>query len=341
MSFFAGMRWDGWELVGLVGEGLFFARMIAQWIASEKVKKPVIPVIYWYMSLAGALILIAYAFHIGSFPVLIPQIVGLAFYARGLSLDFMAKKREIKRQELGIDRNDYLWPSVSVIVPIHNEEKILAQTLQRLIKQKYPENLEIIASLNGCSDGSRRIAEQYPVKIIEDQRSGMSFGKNLGGQAARSEMLVFVDADTYIPPDGIRLLAEAAAGKKRYIGTVAGKPDRGGGVVRVCFWIANRLTRRRQAHAPGGVMFMDKATFFNINGFDQALPQGTSTDCIWRSLADGAEYIYVDSFKATTSIRRFEKTGIIRQMLSWRQNHKKMHHHQHQEVKEKQYDNIR
>ncbi len=98
------MRWDLWELFGLIGEGLFFARLIAQWLASEREKKPVIPAMYWYMSLAGAVILVAYALHLGSFAVLLPQLVGLLFYSRGLQLDRLSRRREAKRIALGLKK---------------------------------------------------------------------------------------------------------------------------------------------------------------------------------------------------------------------------------------------
>ena len=109
---FAGMRWDAWELFGLIGEGLFFARMIAQWTASEKAGRPVIPVVYWYMSLAGAAVLVAYALHLGSFPVLVPQVVGTVFYARGLALDRSARDRDRRRARTGFDRTDGAWPKM-------------------------------------------------------------------------------------------------------------------------------------------------------------------------------------------------------------------------------------
>lgn len=341
---FSNMRWDGWELFGLIGEGLFFARLLAQWVASERVKKPVIPSVYWYMSLAGAVILVVYALHIGSFAVLLPQVVGLFFYSRGLQLEFISRREQARRRELGLDRPDYPWPVVSIIVPVHNEEKRLAATLEALTAsaRDYPGRTQIIAALNGCTDGSRAEAERFPeVTIAEDARSGMSFGKNLGVGAATGSVLVFVDADTTFPPGALRLLAEAVAGKAHYIGTVAGKPDKGGGVVRICFFFANRATKRKRAHAPGGVMIMDRDTFTRIGGFDEALPQGTSTDCIWRALQSGAEYVFVDSFKAVTSIRRFEKTGIIGQMLDWRKNHKALHQQRRDEVAAKAYEDIR
>lgn len=339
---FANMRWDGWELFGLLGEGLFFARLLAQWTASEKVKKPVIPAVYWYMSLCGAAILIVYALHLGSFAVLLPQLVGLVFYTRGIQLERQSRRREAARHALGLDRSDYPWPRISIIVPIHNEEQQLPKTLDTLLAQDYPGPApQIIASLNGCTDGSRKAAERPGVTIVEDARSGMSFGKNLGARAATAGILVFVDADSRMPPDGLRLLAEAVAGGKHYIGTVAGAPDRGGGVVRTCFFLANRATRRRHSHAPGGVMIMDRETFDRIGGFDENLPQGTSTDCIWRGLRAGAAYVFVDSFKAVTSIRRFEKTGIINQMLDWRRNHRALDKGRRTEVKRKFYEDVR
>lgn len=339
---FENMRWDGWELFGLAGEGFFFARLIAQWAASEKKKKPVIPAVYWYMSLAGAAILVLYAFHIGSFPVLLPQLVGLIFYTRGLQLEYSSRKREARRNELGLDKAGYAWPDMSVIVPVHNEEKTLAETLEPLVRQEYPGTVEIIAALNGCTDGSRRVADRVSgVTVVESEKSGMSFGKNFGAAHAKGRMIVFVDADTHIPEDALRLLAESAAGLEHYIGTVAGAPDKGGLVVKTCFAIANRATRRKQAHAPGGVMLMDRESFDAAGGFDENLPQGTSTDMIWRCMQHGAAYVYVDSFAAVTSIRRFEKTGIIGQMLSWRRNHKHLTAGRREAVAGKEYEDVR
>lgn len=340
---FANMRWDGWELFGLIGEGLFFARLLAQWVASERERRPVIPTVYWYMSLAGAVILLMYALHIGSFAVLLPQVVGLFFYTRGLQLEYISRRMKAMRLALGFDKQDYPWPRLSVIVPVHNEEKRLAATLGNLAGLEYPgPKPQIIAALNGCTDGSRAVADGVPgVEVIEDSHSGMSFGKNLGVRAATGDALVFVDADTELPASAFRLLAEAVGGKRHYIGTVAGAPDKGGGVVRICFFLANRATRRRQAHAPGGVMIMDRDTFDRIGGFDENLPQGTSTDCIWRAVGSGSEYVFVDSFKAVTSIRRFEKTGIISQMLDWRKNHKALGADRRQEVVGKAYEDVR
>lgn len=53
---------DFWLIFGFIGQAMFTMRFIIQWIASEKRKESVIPVAFWYFSLGGGLILLAYAF---------------------------------------------------------------------------------------------------------------------------------------------------------------------------------------------------------------------------------------------------------------------------------------
>ena len=52
-----------WIAVGLVGNAAFGMRFIVQWIASERAKRSVVPVSFWYLSLVGAAILLLYAIH--------------------------------------------------------------------------------------------------------------------------------------------------------------------------------------------------------------------------------------------------------------------------------------
>lgn len=345
----AGMDFNGWEAFGLLGEGLFFARMLAQWIASERVRRPVIPMVYWVLSLLGAAIVLVYALHKQSWVLLLPQLLGGVFYARGLGLEAAHRRRERERARRGFDRPDYPWPRITALVPAHNEAEHLAATLTRLLDaaRAYPgPTVRIVVAANACDDDTEGVARvalrDWPdAHVVADARGGMSFGKNLAATAADDGLWVFVDADTTLTPDGLTALAEAVDGIDRPIGTMAGRPDRGGGVVRTCFWIANRLTRKRNAHAPGGVMFMTRTVFASTGGFDETLPQGTSTDFIQRAMARGAQYVFVDTPKATTSIRRFEQTGVIRQMMQWARNHRDMERGNRHAIRTRPYDNIR
>jgi lipid-A-disaccharide synthase-like uncharacterized protein len=75
-----------WILIGFIGQAFFFGRFLVQWIHSERRGRSVIPITFWYMSLAGGLILLAYAIH-RSDPVFIAgQLVGAFVYVRNLML---------------------------------------------------------------------------------------------------------------------------------------------------------------------------------------------------------------------------------------------------------------
>jgi len=55
------LQLDFWVIFGFVGQAMFAMRFVVQWIISEKRKESVIPVAFWYLSLGGGLILLAYA----------------------------------------------------------------------------------------------------------------------------------------------------------------------------------------------------------------------------------------------------------------------------------------
>ncbi len=60
-SHFLGIDWHPWKVVGWCGNIAFFSRFIIQWYCSEKSKRVVIPVIFWWLSLVGTILLLAYS----------------------------------------------------------------------------------------------------------------------------------------------------------------------------------------------------------------------------------------------------------------------------------------
>lgn len=75
-----------WEIVGYLGQAIFGGRWLVQWFVSEKSKKSVVPIAYWYMSLFGGLITLSYAFAIQSGPFMVAQTAGVIVYLRNLVL---------------------------------------------------------------------------------------------------------------------------------------------------------------------------------------------------------------------------------------------------------------
>lgn len=76
----------GWLAVGFLGQAMFSGRFIVQWIASERKKASVIPVAFWWLSLAGGVALFAYAVHRGDPVFILGQVAGLVVYGRNLVL---------------------------------------------------------------------------------------------------------------------------------------------------------------------------------------------------------------------------------------------------------------
>ena len=85
------MKWDWWVILGFCAQALFSARFLVQWIASEKRKESYIPVIFWYFSLSGGLLLLIYAIHRKDPVFILGQSTGVIIYARNLY--FIYKKR--------------------------------------------------------------------------------------------------------------------------------------------------------------------------------------------------------------------------------------------------------
>ena len=80
-----------WVSLGTFGQLVFFSRWIIQWIYSEKYKSSVIPVAFWWCSLFGGIITLVYAHHIGSFPFMLAQAIGIVVYFRNLFLIYRKK----------------------------------------------------------------------------------------------------------------------------------------------------------------------------------------------------------------------------------------------------------
>src|SRR5262245_46361636 len=60
---FLGIEWHAWKVIGWLGNAVFFSRFLIQWRATEKRKQVVVPSLFWWLSLIGSLLLLAYSLH--------------------------------------------------------------------------------------------------------------------------------------------------------------------------------------------------------------------------------------------------------------------------------------
>jgi len=88
-----------WALIGGAAQALFASRFIVQWFESEREGRSVIPVAFWYCSLGGGIVMLAYTIHMQSVSLSLGQASGLVVYARNLFL--ISREKRLLRAAAG------------------------------------------------------------------------------------------------------------------------------------------------------------------------------------------------------------------------------------------------
>jgi cellulose synthase/poly-beta-1,6-N-acetylglucosamine synthase-like glycosyltransferase len=104
-------------------------------------------------------------------------------------------------------------PSLSILVPAHNEQRMIRAKLQNLLSQDYPaDKLEILVGDDGSTDATASIVRDSQHRgvhlFISETRRGKSAVQNELVARARGEILVFTDADCLLPQNALRTIVE-------------------------------------------------------------------------------------------------------------------------------------
>ena len=84
-----------WLVIGFTGQAMFSMRFLWQWLASEKARRSIIPIAFWYFSIAGGAFLFAYALWRKDPVFIVGQGTGLLIYGRNL---FFIYRERVKAQ---------------------------------------------------------------------------------------------------------------------------------------------------------------------------------------------------------------------------------------------------
>ncbi len=82
---------DIWMVFGFTAQGLFSARFLVQWLASERAGRSVVPMAFWYLSLLGSGLLLLYAIHREDPVFILGQASGVLIYVRNVHLRLREK----------------------------------------------------------------------------------------------------------------------------------------------------------------------------------------------------------------------------------------------------------
>lgn len=84
-----------WILFGFVAQVMFMMRFVVQWVASERARRSVMPVAFWFFSVAGGALLFVYAIHRQDPVFIAGQGAGLFIYLRNISLIYRERRQAI------------------------------------------------------------------------------------------------------------------------------------------------------------------------------------------------------------------------------------------------------
>jgi cellulose synthase/poly-beta-1,6-N-acetylglucosamine synthase-like glycosyltransferase len=100
-------------------------------------------------------------------------------------------------------------PSISIILPVMNAAGTIKDSLDSLMKLDYDKDkLEIIVVDGNSTDGTRKIVEEYPVTLVEEEGRGLNAARNTGIRWSTGEIIAFTDGDCVVPPDWARSIVK-------------------------------------------------------------------------------------------------------------------------------------
>ncbi len=86
-----------WLGLGFFAQLMFSARFLVQWLASERAGKSIVPLLFWYLSIAGSVLLLAYSIHRKDPVFILGQSMGIFIYSRNLYLIHREKKAALQK----------------------------------------------------------------------------------------------------------------------------------------------------------------------------------------------------------------------------------------------------
>jgi cellulose synthase/poly-beta-1,6-N-acetylglucosamine synthase-like glycosyltransferase len=179
-------------------------------------------------------------------------------------------------------------PTLSIVVPAHNEAGVIGAKLNNLLGQDYPANrLEIIVASDGSDDETEsivsRISRRDPrVKLLGLPRRGKAHALNSAVASTGGEVLVFSDANAMLDPDALCYLVHhfadpgvgGVAGGLRY---VRGSDTNGAGLGEMLYWRYDQWLKRMETKV-GNAISADGALYAIRRGLYVPIADPSATD---------------------------------------------------------------
>ena len=200
-------------------------------------------------------------------------------------------------------------PALSIVIPALNEAAGIEATL-RALQPLRARGVELVLADGGSGDGTAALARTW-VDVVADAPRGRALQMNAGAALARAEVLLFLHADTRLPPLADVLVLQAVASGAcwgRFDVRIEGRPW----VLRVVATLMNLRSRASGIATGDQAIFVTREAFDRVGGFPaQPLMEDVEISRRLKRLGRPACL----SAKVCTSGRRWEQRGVWRTIL--------------------------
>ena len=201
-----------------------------------------------------------------------------------------------------------MTPKFSIIIPVWNEESVIPRTIEHIHSLQEADSVEIIV-VDGDPEGkTMEITRRADVRAAIAQR-GRGIQMNHGAVLAAGNTLIFLHADTRLPPDALRLIDAAMQDESCMAGAFDLAIDSERPIFRLIEKAASLRSRLTRIPYGDQAVFMRKAVFNELGGFKN-IPIMEDVEIMRRIKKRGGKIRIVDR-RVRTSSRRWEKEGIV------------------------------
>lgn len=200
---------------------------------------------------------------------------------------------------------------ISVVIPALNERARIARAVGRVLRAGVREAVVVDG---GSSDGTAEAAAAAGARVLES-KPGRGIQQNVGARAARGSVLVFLHADTLLPDDFPRKVADALARPGVSGGAFRFRLDERGWTMRCVEWMVELRCRLWRTPYGDQALFTTAETFRAVGGFPET-PLLEDYELV-RRLRRRGRIVLADG-DAVTSARRWRKLGLLR--ATWSNN---------------------
>jgi hypothetical protein len=189
-------------------------------------------------------------------------------------------------------------PGVTVVIPVYNYARYLAEAIQSALAQDYAGRIEVLAVDDGSTDESPAVLATFGTRISSHRQvnAGLSAARNTGMRLAAHDLVVFLDADDLLEPSCVHTLVQAwqQAGEKPVVIGSRGRMIDGNGAFtsEVAADLDGRVEKLvvadfvlRNRFAP--IVLADRHILLGLDGFDTKLPASEDRDMWIRAATSG------------------------------------------------------